>query len=70
MGSVVCRIAFGAFLACAALFVVFLVSGMRDGCTEMLGAMFLLSGIQIGALACECRHGKRAGNRQRDGGGR
>lgn len=53
MGSVVCRIAFGAFLACAALFAVFLVSGMRDGCTEMLGAMWLLTGVQLGALLHE-----------------
>ena len=50
MGYVVCRIAFGAFLACAAMFAGFLVSGMHDGCTEMLGAMFLLSGVQLGAL--------------------
>lgn len=53
MGSIVCRIAFGAFLACAALFAVFLVCGMHDGCTEMLAAMWLLTGVQFGALLCE-----------------
>lgn len=53
MGSVVCRIAFGAFLACAASSAVFLVSGMHDGCTEMLGAMWLLTGVQLGALLYE-----------------
>lgn len=59
MGSVVCRIAFGAFLPCAAMFLLFLVSGMHDESTTMLGAMFLLLGVQIGALLHErAAHGE------------
>ena len=56
MSSVVCRIAQGAFFAVFAAGVALWAAGMAEWSRSLLGPMWFLFGVQIGALAYGRRH--------------
>ena len=56
MGSVVCRIAQGAFFAVFTVCVALWVVGMAEWSRRLLAPMLLLAGVQLGALAYGRRH--------------
>ena len=51
MYLVVSRTAFGAWIGAFSAFLVLQFAGMADEARPVLGLMFLLSGVQLGALA-------------------
>lgn len=61
MGSVVFRVAFGAWAGAAAAFLGLTAAGMAGEARPVLGAMLLLSGVQLGAL----RYDAKSANRDR-----
>lgn len=58
MYLVVSRTAFGAWAGAFCAYVGLTVAGMADEARHVLGLMFLLSGVQLGALAYGRRHGE------------
>lgn len=56
MSSVVCRIAQGAFFAALAICVALWFAGMHGEARGVLAPMWLLVGVQAGALAYGRRH--------------
>ncbi len=57
MSSVVVRTAFGAWVGVFAVFIVLRIAGMFDESTRLIAPMFLLSGVMLGALLYEKKHG-------------
>lgn len=56
MSSVICRIAQGAFFALLAAVVALWAAGMTEWSRAALAPMWLLVGVQAGALAYGSRH--------------
>ena len=56
MGSVVCRIAQGAWLATFVAVAALWLAGMSEESRALLALMWLLYGVQVGALAYGMRH--------------
>lgn len=56
MSSVVCRIAQAAYFAVLAVHVALWVAGMGEGARGLLAPMWLLVGVQFGALGYGRRH--------------
>lgn len=57
MGSTVSRIAFGAWCGTFAVFLALRLAGMAGESMGLLAPMFLFSGVQLGALLYEKKHG-------------
>lgn len=64
MSSVVCRIAQGAFFAVLIVCIALWAAGMAEWSRRLLAPMWLLVGVQAGALAYGMRH---EGRGDRDG---
>lgn len=60
MSSSISRAAFGAWVGAFSVFLALQLAGMADEARPVLGAMFLFSGMQLGALAYGARHEKEA----------
>lgn len=57
MPSLVVRTAFGAWAGMFAVFIVLRIAGMVEESTGLYAPMFLFSGVQLGALLYDKKHG-------------